>query len=314
MGFSHLPKQPKGGPDGGDGGKGGDIYIQASEAYPSFEHLHKGTVFKAEDGKPGGKNKRHGKNGKDLVISVPIGTTIYKENEKDSLADLISDGEKIKVAEGGRGGKGNINFATSTNQAPRKATPGKEGTKAVLNLMLSPKADIVVIGPPNSGKSSLIAYITGNSPKIASYPFTTKRPRLWTYMQDFNRYTLMDTPPLVPEIIEDIKTLLKRAKTLLIAIDSNRFETFNKIKPLLNEITEYFETLPNTKIGIVLTKIDKVASSANLSTPYPIFPVSVENEDGVKELKEFLLTKISREGTKTQIKNQSIDNETHKIH
>ena len=104
--FSHLPKQPKGGPDGGDGGRGGDIYFQASEEYHSLGHLQKNTFLKAEDGAPGEKNRRHGKNGKDLTIYVPPGTTVYKENEKDPLSDLVSDGEKIKVADGGEGGKG----------------------------------------------------------------------------------------------------------------------------------------------------------------------------------------------------------------
>ena len=106
MGFSHLPKQPKGGPDGGDGGKGGDVFLESSENYHSLEHLHKETFLKAEDGDPGGKNKRHGKNGKDLIVYVPIGTAVYKTDETEPLADLLLDGEKIKVAEGGRGGQG----------------------------------------------------------------------------------------------------------------------------------------------------------------------------------------------------------------
>jgi GTP-binding protein len=291
VGFSHLPKQPKGGPDGGDGGKGGDVFLESSENYHSLEHLHKETFLKAEDGEVGGKNKRHGKNGKDLIVYVPIGTAVYKTDETEPLADLLLDGEKIKVAEGGRGGKGNINFATPTNQAPRIATPGKEGEIKVLNLIFSPKADIAVIGPPNSGKSSLIACITGNSPKVAGYPFTTKRPRLWTYTQDFSRYIFMDTPPLAPEIIEDIKILLKRAQTLLIVIDSSRIEEFNKIEPLIKEIEEYLEKNPSKKIAYVLAKTDKVGILPNLSITYPIFPVSIEKEDGIYELKEFLFGK-----------------------
>jgi GTP-binding protein len=291
VGFSHLPKQPKGGPDGGDGGKGGDVFLESSENYHSLEHLHKETFLKAEDGEVGGKNKRHGKNGKDLIVYVPIGTAVYKTDETEPLADLLLDGEKIKVAEGGRGGKGNINFATPTNQAPRIATPGKEGEIKVLNLIFSPKADIAVIGAPNSGKSSLIACITGNSPKVAGYPFTTKRPRLWTYTQDFSRYIFMDTPPLAPEIIEDIKILLKRAQTLLIVIDSSRIEEFNKIEPLIKEIEEYLEKNPSKKIAYVLAKTDKVGILPSLSITYPIFPVSIEKEDGIYELKEFLFGK-----------------------
>jgi len=288
VGFSRLPNQPRGGPDGGDGGKGGDVYFEASEKYHSFEHLHKDHFFKAKDGNPGGKNKRHGKNGKDLIIYVPLGTTIYKIDKKRPLADLLSAGEKIKVAEGGRGGGGNINFATSTNQAPRTATPGKEGTMKTLNLIFSPKADIVVIGPPNSGKSSLIASITGNSPKIADYPFTTKKPRLWTYVHDFSRYTFMDTPPLIPEATEDIKILLRRATILLIVLDCTQIEKRDTIKPIVKELEEYFEEDPRRKIAYVFAKTDKAESLPDIPTPYPVFPVSVEKEEGIEELKKFL--------------------------
>jgi GTP-binding protein len=286
--FSHLPKQPRGGPDGGDGGRGGDVYFQASEEYHSLGHLQKDAFLKAEDGSPGGKNKRHGKNGKDLIIYIPPGTTVWEENGKEPMADLVSDGEKIKVAEGGEGGKGNINFATSTNQAPRIAIPGKDGEAKALYLIFSPNVDIIVIGPPNSGKSSLVARITGNSLKIASYPFTTKKPHLWSYMHNFSRYTFMDTPPLVPETIEDIKILLRRAQTLLIVIDGSRIEEFKKKEKLVKEIEEYSEKDSSKKIAYVLAKNDKVDTLPRLSTLYPTFPVSIEKDDGIDKLKVFL--------------------------
>jgi len=286
--FSHLPKQPKGGPDGGDGGKGGDVYFQASEEYHSFKHLQKDTFLKAEDGGPGGKNKRHGKNGKDLTVYVPVGTTLYEADKKEPLSDLISDEDKIKVVGGGEGGKGNINFATSTNQAPRKATPGKEGETKTLNLIFSPNADIVVIGPPNSGKSSLIACITGNSPEIASYPFTTKKPHLWTYMHNFSRYTFMDTVPLVPESVEDIKVLSRRAKILLFVMDGTQIKGLTKIEESMKEIEDYFEGDPRKKIACVISKIDRVKETPEFTTPHPVFPVSFIKDEGIEELKKFL--------------------------
>jgi GTP-binding protein len=289
--FSHLPKQPKGGPDGGDGGKGGDVYLQASEEYHSLEHLQKDAFFKGEDGARGGKNKKHGKNGKDFIIHVPPGTSVFNAAEERLLADLVSTDEKIKIAEGGDGGKGNINFATSTNQAPRVSTPGKEGECKTLNLIFSPKADIVVIGPPNSGKSSLVACITGTSPKVASYPFTTKNPHLWTYINNFFRYTFMDTTPLVPESVEEIKLLSKRAKTLLFVIDSTQIKGLAKVERLMKEIEDYFEEDPQKKIAYVLTKTDQVKSSTAIPTPYPVFPVSVERREGIEKLKEFLFGK-----------------------
>jgi GTP-binding protein len=288
MSFSHLPKQPKGGPDGGDGGKGGDVYLQASEEYHSLEHLQKDVLFKAENGRSGGKNKKHGKNGRDLTVFVPPGTTIYEKGKGEARADLISDGDKVKVAEGGIGGKGNINFATSTNQAPRIATPGGEGTAKMLNLIFSPNVDIVVIGAPNTGKSSLIACLTGASLKIASYPFTTKKPHLWTYIHDFSRYTFLDTVPLVPETLEEIKTLSRRAKVLLFILNSAQIKERAKIEKLMKEIEDYFEGDPKKKIAKVITKIDQVKDLPEINTPHPIFPVSVKKEEGLSELKNFL--------------------------
>jgi GTP-binding protein len=286
--FSHLPNKPKGGPDGGDGGKGGDVYLRASEEYHSFEHLQKGTLFKAEDGNSGGKNKRHGKNGKDLTVYVPPGTTVYEKHRREAWADLISSGEKVKVAEGGIGGRGNINFATSTNQAPRIAAPGREGRTKVLNLIFSPNVDIVVIGAPNSGKSSLVACITGASPEIASYPFTTRKPHLWTYIHDFSRYTLLDTTPLVPETLEEIKTLSRRAKVLLFIIDGTQIKEGAKIEKLMKEIEDYFEGDPQKKVAKVITKTDKIKDLPKINTPHPVFPVSSTKKEGISELKKFL--------------------------
>ena len=204
------------------------------------------------------------------------------------MADLVSDGEKIKVAEGGNGGKGNINFATSTNQAPRIATDGKEGEEKTLNLTFSPKADIILIGPPNSGKSTLISLITGASPKIADYPFTTKEPHLWTYIHDFSRYILMDTPPLIPESVEEIKTLSKRPKTILILQDATQLEKYAKIKNIIKEIEEYAGDSSRKRIAYVFTKTDKTKEKPTIATKHPVFKVSAKEEKGLEELKKFL--------------------------
>ena len=289
-----MPKQPKGGPDGGDGGKGGDIYLEASEQYHSLEHLQKDIFFKAGNGAQGGKNKKHGKNGKDLIINVPVGTSILTSEGNSLLKDLVSEGDRIKIAKGGNGGKGNINFATSTNQAPRIATEGKEGETKNFILIFSPKADIVVLGPPNSGKSSLISYITGTSPKIADYPFTTKKPHLWTYIYEFSRYIFMDTAPLIPESVEEIKMLSRRAHILLIVLDCTQFEKAAKIKMTLKNIEKYIERDPHKKIAYVLTKIDKMKEEPTIATMRPVFSVSVKEEEGIEELKEFLFNKNNR--------------------
>ena len=192
---------------------------------------------------------------------------------------------------GGEGGRGNINFATSTNQAPRIATPGKEGGEKTLNLIFSPNVDIVVIGPPNSGKSSLIACITGNSPEIASYPFTTKTPHLWAYMYNFSRYTFMDTTPLVPESMEDIKVLSRRAKILLFVIDSMQIKELKKTEKLMKEIEAFYEGESRKRIAYAISKTDKLKETPKFTTPHPVFPVSCIKEEGIEELKKFLFKK-----------------------
>lgn len=227
-------------------------------------------------------------------MHVPPGTSVYSTNGNRLVEDLVSAGDKIKIAKGGNGGKGNINFATSTNQAPRKATPGKEGETKTLNLIFNPKSDIVVIGPPNSGKSSLIACITGASPKIADYPFTTRNPHLWTHIHEFSRYIFMDTAPLIPESVEEIKTLSRRAKIILIVLDSTQLEKATKVKMIIKNIEEYVERDTHKQIAYVLTKTDTVKEEPAIATIHPVFSVSVNKNEGIEKLKKFLFNKNNR--------------------
>jgi GTP-binding protein len=293
MSFSRMANKPKCGPDGGDGGKGGDVYVEASENFYSLEHLRNTPNLKAEDGETGGKNKKHGRNGRDLIIYVPVGTAVYEKDGQKLLADLIETKQKVKVAGGGGGGKGNINFATSSNQAPRISTPGKEGETKTLRLVFNPEANIVVIGPPNSGKSSLIAHITGRKLDIADYPFTTKKPHLWTHIHNFSRYTFMDTLPMVSETLEEIEILTRRAKILLVVFDGTNSESLEKLQSMMEDIEERFNKDRSRKIGIVLTKTDKAKKPPDISVPYPVFFVSAETGKGMDKLKDFLFEKVS---------------------
>lgn len=288
MSLSRMANKPKCGPDGGDGGKGGDVYVEASENYYSMEHLRNSPCLKAEDGETGGKNKKHGRSGKDLIIYVPVGTAVYEKDGQKPLADLTETKQKAKVAGGGMGGRGNINFATSSNQAPRIFTPGKAGEDKTLRLVFNPEANFVVIGPPNSGKSSLIAHITGKRLDVADYPFTTKKPHLWAHIHNFSRYTFMDTPPMVSETLEEIEILTRRAKILLVVLDGTNSESLEKLESMMEDIEERFNKDRSRKIGIVLTKIDKVKTPPGVSVPYPVFPVSSETGEGMDELKDFL--------------------------
>jgi GTPase len=145
-----------------------------------------------------------------------------------------------------------------------------------------------MIGPPNSGKSSLISHITGGSPKIADYPFTTRKPHLWACIYEFKRYIFMDTPPLIPESIEEIKILSKRAKIILIILDTTKLEKYAKNKSIIKEIEEYAEKDPRKRIAYVFTKTDKTKEKPTIATKHPVFPVSIKKEKGIEELKEFL--------------------------
>ncbi|MEO0294121.1 MAG: GTPase [candidate division WOR-3 bacterium] len=286
--FRHFPKKPKGGPDGGDGGNGGGVYIEASENFYSLEHLSCFASLKAEDGEIGGKEKRHGRNGNDLIIKVPVGTAIYEGDEKSLIADLVEPKQKVKIAKGGKGGKGNASFATSTNHIPKIATPGEPGETKKILLIFSPKVKVAVIGPPNVGKSSLIATLTGKKIDVAPYPFSTKKPHLWTHIHNFERYTFLDTPPFVPETFEEIKILTKRAEILLIVFDSSELKNFKEIEVMAED---FLKENRDKKIAIVLSKIDKTDQIPSFISSYPIFPLSTETEKGMDKLRKFIFGK-----------------------
>jgi len=182
---------PKGGPDGGDGGKGGDVIVRATRRFFSFYDLGSRRSFKAQNGRPGSGKERSGKNGRDALILVPLGTMIKDMETGELLADLVLDNQEAVLAEGGAGGKGNRHFATSTNRTPRFAQEGRIGKEKRLKLELKLIADIGIIGLPNAGKSTLLSCLSGAHPKIAAYPFTTLTPNLGVMMFDDNRSLIL---------------------------------------------------------------------------------------------------------------------------
>lgn len=189
---------PHGGPDGGDGGRGGDVILKVKETMNTLTAFQHHRKYKAEDGKPGGGNNRTGRSGDDLVISVPPGTLIYDESRNDLVGDLISPGEELVIAKGGRGGRGNSRFANSRNQAPRIAEKGEPAIERDLRLELRLIADVGIVGVPNAGKSTLLAAVTNAKPKIAPYPFTTLEPNLGVAILDEeNSLVLADIPGLI---------------------------------------------------------------------------------------------------------------------
>jgi len=200
-GVVHFRKEkyvPFGGPDGGDGGKGGDIILEVNPSSNTLSNFRQKNKYFAEDGVNGKKQKMTGRNGKDFIILVPPGTIIYDDNTNEVLGDLVTPGQRFLAASGGRGGRGNVHFASSRNHVPRIAEHGEPGFERFLRLELKLIADIGIIGVPNAGKSTLLAAVTHAKPKIADYPFTTLEPNLGVVELDQETtLVLADIPGLI---------------------------------------------------------------------------------------------------------------------
>ncbi len=189
---------PHGGPSGGDGGDGGDVYLVASSGYAQLGHLRDGQIFKATRGRHGEGSNRHGRTGDDREVPVPTGTVVRDNATGEQLGDLEIDGERLLVARGGKGGRGNTRFKSSTNRAPRRADPGLPGERRELDLELKLIADIGLVGRPNAGKTTLLRRLTGSQGKVAAYPFTTLEPNLGILeLPGYRRAVLADVPGLI---------------------------------------------------------------------------------------------------------------------
>src|SRR5438552_4340496 len=196
--FRREKSVPRGGASGGDGGKGGDAYLECSDRVNTLLYFQYKRVFKADRGRHGEGAKRHGKDGGDVTLLVPPGTQAFKEPEHELLHDFSKPGERLRIAVGGRGGRGNARFATPTNRAPRDAEAGRTGQEVELSLSLKLIADVGLVGLPNVGKSTLISRISAARPKIADYPFTTLEPHLGVVAYgDEGSFVVADIPGLI---------------------------------------------------------------------------------------------------------------------
>lgn len=199
--FRREAHVPKGGPDGGDGGDGADVYFRASEKLLTLYDFRHKRKYDAKNGQPGMGKQRHGKDGPDLYIDVPVGTLLYEVDEEENetlVADLAEDGQTVCVCRGGRGGKGNEHFKSSTMRTPRFAQPGEEGEQRTIRLELKIIADAGLLGLPNAGKSTFISRVSAAKPKIAAYPFTTLKPNLGVMISDIGEhFVVADIPGLI---------------------------------------------------------------------------------------------------------------------
>ena len=189
---------PRGGPNGGDGGDGGSVYFVADKSVNTLVEFCYQRLLRAQNGQPGMGKLRSGKKGEDLVVPVPLGTMVYNKETEELIGDLIKEGQRFCVARGGRHGLGNAHFKSSTNRAPRKTTPGKEGEKCELKLELKLLADVGLLGLPNSGKSTFIRAVSKATPKIADYPFTTLYPHLGVVrIGEYRSFVIADIPGII---------------------------------------------------------------------------------------------------------------------
>jgi GTP-binding protein len=248
-----------GGPDGGNGGKGGDIIIEGTKSLNTLVDYRFQKHFKAQKGRGGAGRNRTGAAGKDMILKIPVGTEILQDDE--ILADIIND-EKMILFPGGEGGKGNINFKSSTNRAPRKTTLGEKGYEAEVVLRLKILADAGLVGFPNSGKSSLLRKISAAKPKVADYPFTTLDPKLGVVRKGDEEIVVAD----IPGLIEDahvgsglgFKFLkhIERCHSLIHVIDITNENLVKSYNTIINELKSYDEDLVNKNKIIVLNKCD----------------------------------------------------------
>ncbi len=254
---------PKGGPAGGNGGRGGNIILEAHHNLNTLLDFRYKKNYKANNGEMGGNSLKDGKGGKDVVIKVPLGTVIIDHGSKKILFDMDENSLSAVLAKGGKGGKGNSNFATSINQTPRFAEKGKPGEYKKVILELKLIADVGLVGFPNSGKSTLISTITEARPKIADYPFTTLKPNLGIVRyKDYQSFTVADIPGII-EGAHEGKGLghqflrhIERTKIILFLIDITSEDYEKEFETLYNELKSYSPKLIKKKMLIALSKSD----------------------------------------------------------
>jgi len=258
---------PKGGPDGGNGGRGGSIYFCANFHLSTLLDFHYKKHYQAENGRPGQGARKSGHQGADLEIRLPCGTQVF---DRDALvADLVEAGERVCIAQGGKGGRGNAEFATSTNQAPRYAEPGRPGDERTLRLELKLLADVGLVGLPNAGKSTLLSALTAARPRIAPYPFTTLVPNLGIVRpSELESFVLADLPGLIEGASEgkglghDFLRHVERTRVLLFLIDATTPHPRKDLQVLKKELAAWSPDLVTRPALIVLNKCDLLESKA----------------------------------------------------
>ena len=305
--------QPLGGPDGGDGGRGGNVYLRGNRNYWTLLHLRYDRHVFAGNGGNGGKCCSHGSDGADRYIEVPPGTVAYDAETGKYLCDVVEDGQVVMLLKGGRGGLGNFQFRTSTNQAPRYAQPGEPMQEMMVVLELKLLADVGLVGFPNAGKSTLVSALSNARPKIANYPFTTLEPSLGIVpYRDGRSFVIADIPGIIEGAAEGrglgLRFLrhIERNSLLLFMVPGDTDNIKREYEILLNEVGSFNEGLLNKHRILAVTKSDLLDEELmemlrdDLPDDLPVIFISAVAGHNITELKDLLWTELNSESNKLQ--------------
>ncbi len=317
MHLRHVKYQPNGGPDGGDGGRGGSIILRGNHNYWTLLHLKYQRHIFAEHGGNGGRDKCHGTDGKDVYIDVPCGTVVYNAENGKYVCDISHDKQEITLLKGGRGGLGNYQFRTATNQAPRYAQPGEPMQEMTVILELKLLADVGLVGFPNAGKSTLLSALSNARPKIANYPFTTLEPSIGIVSyRDHQSFVMADIPGIIEGASEGrglgLRFLrhIERNSLLLFMVPGDSEDSRHDIKRdydiLLNEIERFNPELLDKHRVLAVTKSDLLDDELigmlreTLPDNVPVVFISSVTGYGLDELKDVLWKALNSESNKLQ--------------
>ena len=305
-GSSHFRREkfvPKGGPDGGDGGKGGNIILKGNSQLWTLLHLRYTKHLSAENGGDGSGSKKHGKDGKNIIIEVPLGTIAKSDENDEKILEILNDNEEKVLLEGGIGGLGNFHFKSATNQSPHYSQSGKKGSEKQITLELKVLADVGLVGFPNAGKSTLLSTISKAKPKIGDYPFTTITPNLGVIpFKDDKSFVMADIPGIIEGASEGkglgIRFLrhIERNSILLftIPVDSEINKEFDL---LVNELKKYNEKLMKKEIIVAITKCDLIPKEElkklRLKIKHDVILISSLTNFNLEKLKNVIWKKLN---------------------
>ena len=320
LSFLRRANYSKGGPDGGNGGSGGNVYFVGDSSLNTLVDLRFQPQIKAENGRTGSSSLKKGANGQHLEVLVPCGTTVVDDETLHVVGDVTSSGQRLRVATGGKPGRGNASFKSSTNRAPRQTTKGGAGERRQLRLQLRVLADVGLLGLPNAGKSTLLSVVSASRPKIAEYPFTTLHPTLGVVrLGTDSSFVMADVPGLIRGASKGLGLGLRfmrhltRTSLLLHLVDVNPIDgsdPVSNLEDVENELLEYSETLSHTPVFTVLTKIDTapselvetVVSKIQCLRPgRPMFAISSVANLGLEGLLHFLGEQVSQAKTNFEL-------------